>query len=143
MFAFIFFLFFTIPPFTPQPEVENAYETWFVAGTTRHHGLLLQTPQGWSFRVRYKDAACNCEHLIEQTMHAEKTNLGIILRGQKVQDLRDKSLRTDYAPDNLYLHYDRQGRLFINNIDQRGNTSVVTLRAVEPSRLKVVFKQFN
>ncbi|MCK6690724.1 MAG: hypothetical protein L6Q97_01325 [Thermoanaerobaculia bacterium] len=114
-------------------SAQSAYEIWFAAGSVTHHGLIRAGENGkvWQMRVKYTDAGCRCERLIEQQMQAEKTNLGVRLSGHSVRDVISNRLTRDYAADRLYLYYDREGNVWSQYLDEQGISGKAVLKPLD------------
>lgn len=122
-----------------------AFELWFTAGSVKHHGLIRAGENGevWQMRIKYTDAGCRCERLIEQQMQAEKTNLGVRLSGHSVRDVISNRLTRDYAADRLYLYYDREGNVWTQNLDQQGISGKAVLKPLDAAGLAEKMRAFG
>lgn len=122
-----------------------AFEVWFTAGSVKHHGLIRAGENGevWQMRIKYTDAGCRCERLIEQQMQAEKTNLGVRLSGHSVRDVISNRLTRDYAADRLYLYYDREGNVWTQNLDQQGISGKAVLKPLDAAGLAEKMRAFG
>lgn len=122
-----------------------AFEVWFTAGSVKHHGLIRAGENGevWQMRIKYTDAGCRCERLIEQQMQAEKTNLGLRLSGHSVRDVISNRLTRDYAADRLYLYYDREGNVWTQNLDQQGISGKAVLKPLDAAGLAEKMRAFG
>lgn len=124
---------------------QTAYEIWFTAGSVKHHGLI-RTGAGsnaWQMRVKYYDAGCGCERLIEQQMQVEETNLGTRLSGYAVRDVHAKRLTRDYAADRFYLYHDGQGNTWAGNTDEQGISGNMTFRPLTTSGMSEKMREFG
>ncbi len=124
---------------------QNAYEVRFTAGSVQHHGLLVcgQNASEWQIRIRFFDSDRRCQRLIEQKMHAEKTNLGTRLHGYSVWDVQKKQQAADYAADNFYLTYDQKGNVYSKNIDAQGTTVSVQMTLLGEEQKKRKMQEFG
>lgn len=125
---------------------QNAtYEISFTVGAVRHQGLLMvgKTTSEWQLRVKYFDSGLKSQRLIEQKMRAEKTNLGTLLRGYSVWDVAKKQQAADYAADNFYLSYDKNGNVYSKNVDARGTAVSVQIAPVPADQKQVKLKEFG
>ena len=137
----LFFLLFS----ALRTAAQQAYEIRFTAGSVQHHGLLVcgKTTSEWQLRIRFFDGGQNRQRLIEQKMHAEKTNLGTRLHGYSVWDVEKKNEATDYAADNFYLTYDQKGKVYSKNIDDRGTTVSVQITPLEEGLKHAKMQEFG
>lgn len=126
-------------------SAQTAYEVWFQSGGLRHHGLLMAGAREgeWVFRVKYPDAACRCERLIEQTMQMEKTSVGFRLTARSVWDVYRRRTPEDYAADSFFLYRDARGNWYSRNIDTQGSSSAMDFRAVLPQEEYAKRKDFG
>lgn len=124
---------------------QTAYEVWFTAGSVKHHGLIRAGDKGdtWQMRVKYYDAGCGCERLIEQQMQAEETNLGLRLSGHSVRDVLQNRLTRDYAADRFYMYRDQQGNVWSKGVDEQGLASGVSLRPVPSGGISGKMREFG
>lgn len=126
-------------------SAQTAYEIWFTAGTIKHHALIRpgEAGAGWQMRVKYFDAGCQCNRLIEQQLNAEETNLGTRLSGHGVRDVLNNRLARDYAADRFYLYRDQQGNTWTRSLDEQGISSGVVLKALAAAQASGKLKEFG
>lgn len=121
---------------------QSTYEISFTVGAVQHRGLLMtgKTATEWQLRIKYFDGS---QRLIEQKMRAEKTNLGTLLRGYSVWDVAKKRQAADYAADNFYLSYDKQGNVYSKNVDAQGTAVSVQINSVPDAQKQAKMKEFG
>ena len=112
-------------------------------GTTFNGVLLAYDDNDWLLRIRYYDASCNCDHIIQEWMRVEIIkNLGFKLRGYDVKDvISGEYASTDqYVADNFYLYKDTYGNMRITNIDNQLSISDVSIQNITSSQWNSVLR---
>ena len=130
---------------TAALSAQSAYEIWFTAGPVKHHGLIRsrETDGAWQMRIKYYDAGCRCERLIEQQLRAEETNLGTRLSGHSVRDVLNNRQARDYAADRFYLYRDGLGNTWSRNVDEQGISSGMVLNPLPTAAQAEKMREFG
>lgn len=110
---------------------QGAFELTFTVGYTSHHALLVLNEYGNGYmRVKYYDASCGCNNMVDQTMSTQTNYAGTYIVGSNPRYAGTNQWTSGYAPDNFFWTTNMYGGTQVYVTDYYGNLAGVQSREV-------------
>lgn len=103
----------------------SVFRVFFNPGEVEYEGILaLENGEG-VMRLRYYNAGCDCDQIVEQTITVKPWEKGYKLEGSNPINVETGKRMLNYNPDNLYLELNEEGEEQVFNEDSAGSVSDV------------------